>query len=140
MKRVNVAYSLITDETKSKVLLVRNLDHSSWSFPGGAVEPGESLARAAIREAKEETGLDVKVFGILSVNECRFEKWDEHAIFFVFRAEAVGGAEEISRPDEIAELVWVDLDQADEYMPYYKTSIREIARRSEIPYFDQGTK
>ncbi|MFT9367332.1 NUDIX hydrolase [Paenibacillus polymyxa] len=76
MIRVDVAYSLITDPTNSKVLMVRNIDDSSdrWSLPGGAVERDESLDQAAIREAKEETGLDIKVHGIVSVNECIFVK------------------------------------------------------------------
>lgn len=35
MKRVNVTYTLITDESKSKVLMVKNVGRSSWSLPGG---------------------------------------------------------------------------------------------------------
>jgi 8-oxo-dGTP diphosphatase len=44
MIRVDVAYSLITDQSKSKVLMVKNIDNSSWrwSLPGGAVERDES--------------------------------------------------------------------------------------------------
>ncbi|WP_325048389.1 NUDIX hydrolase [Paenibacillus sp. CAA11] len=61
MKRVDVVYSLITDQSKSKVLAVKNVGRSSWSLPGGAAWPNESLEQAAIREAKEETGLDIKV-------------------------------------------------------------------------------
>lgn len=76
MIRVDVAYSLITDPTNSKILMVRNVDDSSdrWSLPGRAVERGEALDQAAIREAKEETGLDIKVHGIVAVNECKFPK------------------------------------------------------------------
>ncbi len=38
---------------------------SSWSIPGGRVEPGESLVYAAIREVHAETGVPVRIDGIL---------------------------------------------------------------------------
>ena len=40
---------------------------SSWSIPGGRVEPGESLVYAAIREVHEETGVPVRIDGILRI-------------------------------------------------------------------------
>ncbi|HEY4238564.1 MAG TPA: NUDIX hydrolase [Kofleriaceae bacterium] len=40
---------------------------SAWSIPGGRVEPGEHLARAAVREVHEETGVPVRLDGILRV-------------------------------------------------------------------------
>jgi 8-oxo-dGTP pyrophosphatase MutT (NUDIX family) len=40
---------------------------SSWSIPGGRVEPGESLADAAVREVLEETGVPIRLDGILRI-------------------------------------------------------------------------
>ena len=40
---------------------------STWSIPGGRVEPGESLAAAAVREVLEETGVPIKLDGVLRV-------------------------------------------------------------------------
>lgn len=40
-----------------------------WSFPGGRIEPGETAADAAVREIKEETGLDVDLRGVLDVHD-----------------------------------------------------------------------
>lgn len=138
MRRVDVAYALILDETSSKILMVKNKGNSSWSLPGGAVEKEETLDQAAIREAKEETGLDVKVRGIIAINECIFEKKKEHAIFFTFRAEIIGGSLELVRPHEISEIAWMDVDKAEALMPYYKHGIRSLIEGNEIPHYDQG--
>ncbi|CAI7663318.1 unnamed protein product [Penicillium discolor] len=97
--------------------MVKNKGNASWSLPGGAVEKEETLDQAAIREAKEETGLDVKVQGIIAINECIFEKKQEHAIFFTFRAEVIGGRLELIRPHEISEIAWMDVDKAERSDP-----------------------
>ena len=140
MKRVNVVYSLITngDRDQSKILLVKNSDHGRWSLPGGAVENGETLEMAAIREAKEETGLDIEVFGIVAVNECMFTGINEHALFFTFKANIVGGHEEIRMPDEIEEIQWFDIDQADKLLPFYKDGLSQMIHSFEVPYNNQG--
>jgi len=46
---------------ENKILLTQREDFETWILPSGGVEDGESLAQAAIRETKEETGLDVEV-------------------------------------------------------------------------------
>ena len=139
MMRVHVAYSLITNADKTKVLMVRNHDTEGWTLPGGTIEGDETLEGGAIREAKEETGLDVKVHGIVAVNEYIHDKSSEHIIFITFRGEIVGGTEKIMRPDEITDIQWVELEQADKLMPYYKEGLSQIVKRDvEVTYFDEG--
>ncbi|MDF2652235.1 MAG: phosphohydrolase [Paenibacillus sp.] len=140
MSRIDVAYSLITNEDKNKVLMVRNIDSSSWSLPGGAVETEESLSEAAIREANEETGLDVELFGICAVNECIFEGSGDHVIFVTFKAKVKSGEEKITRSHEIAEIKWVDIDEADQLMPYYIGGIKALIENEAIPYNNQGRR
>src|SRR5277367_6513859 len=44
-----------------EVVLVRPAGRDSWVLPKGHLEPGESIAEAALREAREETGLEVSI-------------------------------------------------------------------------------
>ncbi|MYL35619.1 NUDIX domain-containing protein [Pontibacillus yanchengensis] len=141
MKRVDVAYSLIFDEPNQKILMVRNKrgDSYDYSLPGGAVEKGETLEQAAIREAKEETGFDVTVSNLISVNESFFQHNGHHAIFFTFQGEIKDGEIHISRPNEIEDVVWMDLDEADLHMPFYKDGISTYIKQNyAIPYIYQG--
>src|SRR5262245_34096553 len=61
-------FSLVVVRRGHRFLLTRERKYgSSWSIPGGRVEPGESLGDAAIREVLEETGVPITLDGILRV-------------------------------------------------------------------------
>ena len=53
-----------------RFLLVQEFADIGFWLPGGRVDPGESFQEAAIREAKEEAGVDVKLTGIMRVCSC----------------------------------------------------------------------
>ncbi len=98
-------------EHKAKVLLVRRRmtpRRGLWTFPAGFVDFDEAPADAAVRECREETGLEVEITGLLDVISGR-----EHErgadIIIVYRARLVGGearaADDVDRvafctPDE----------------------------------------
>ncbi|SFS40972.1 NUDIX hydrolase [Paenibacillus sp. 453mf] len=140
MKRINVVYSLILDETKTKILMVKNKDNNRWSLPGGAVEEGECFDEAAVREVKEETGFDINIHGIVAVNEAKISHSNEHALFITFNAEIVGGNKKIIRPEEITDIQWISLEESNRLMPYYKEGLSGLVQRnSEVTYFNEGT-
>lgn len=61
------AAGVVARNASGQILLQRRVDDGSWGLPGGWVSPGESVAEAAVREAREETGWVVRVTGLLGV-------------------------------------------------------------------------
>jgi len=112
---VNVA---VTDGD-GRLLLMRRTDNDNWAMPGGAMDCGETIAEAAVRETKEETGIDCEITGLVGVYTN-----PRHVILYtsngevrqecslVFAARAVGG--EPTPSSESSEVRWVSpADLAD---------------------------
>lgn len=81
---------IIIEVDKKIVLIERKYPPSGWALPGGFVEKGESLEEAAVREAKEETGLDLT--DLRQFHSYSDPKRDSrfHTISTVFTAVAAG--------------------------------------------------
>ena len=96
-------------EKDNKILMVQEgLDfcYGQWNYPAGHVDEFENITEAAIREVKEETGLDVKLKGVLPILETELK--NETHIIIRFVAEVIGG--EISfDSNEILDVKWLDI-------------------------------
>jgi ADP-ribose pyrophosphatase YjhB (NUDIX family) len=74
------------------VLIQRKNAPKGWALPGGFVDYGETLETAAIREAKEETGLDIKIDRQFHTYSDPERDPRQHTISTVFIADAAGNA------------------------------------------------
>ncbi|MEW5911664.1 MAG: NUDIX hydrolase [Thermodesulfobacteriota bacterium] len=72
------------------VLIERAGEPLGWALPGGFVDYGESLERAAVREAAEETGLNVELLALLGAYSRPDRDPRQHNLSAVFLARAVG--------------------------------------------------
>jgi 8-oxo-dGTP diphosphatase len=78
------------------VVFVKRLNEPfGWALPGGFVDYGEPAEKAAIREAKEETGLTVELTGLLGVYSDPARDPRQHTLSVVYIAQALD-------PDELA--------------------------------------
>ena len=102
------------------VLMIRRSDNGNWAVPGGAIDLGESMAQAAVRETREETGIECRVTGLVGIYTD-----PRHVILYTSNGEArqefsivltavpVGGQPTPS--DESSDVRWVPRDDLAGY-------------------------
>ena len=81
--------TIITDEVGDIVLVRRAIEpgYGKWVFPGGFVDRGEEVLVAAVREAREETGLEVRLERLLNVYSYK----GSVPVIIVYTATMIGG-------------------------------------------------
>lgn len=121
---------------EGRLLVTRREDNGLWCLPGGGVDAGETWSEAAVREAREETGLDVAIDGVLAAYSdpdmvVVYPDGHRTQIFGVcFRAHPIAG--EAGTSDEVTETRWVTREEAAR-LPFIPT-----ARRLVPQAFDAG--
>jgi ADP-ribose pyrophosphatase YjhB (NUDIX family) len=102
--RIEGANALVTD-ADGRILVVLPTYSREWMLPGGRVERGETPHAAAVRETREETGLDVALDRLVLVDAHQARDTS-----FVFTGHVTGGELE-PQLGEIAEVGWLDRDE-----------------------------
>jgi ADP-ribose pyrophosphatase YjhB (NUDIX family) len=102
-----IAVGTIIRAVSGRLVLVRRAidpGYGKWVFPGGYVDRGEPLTAAAIREAREECGLDVRLDGLVNI----YSYAGRAPVIVVYAATATGGS--LSIDDESLETAEFDAD------------------------------
>lgn len=101
-------------ETKSGIVLIeRKNPPYGWAFPGGFVDYGESLEEAVIREAKEETGLDIQIIEQFHAYSDPSRDPRKHTVSVVF----IAGSPEDQKPTAMDDAKEVRVFGYDDDMP-----------------------
>lgn len=83
----------------NQILLTKRHDFEVWCLPGGILEANETFTQAAIREANEEVGLDVRLISLVGIYERPNWRQGSYHIL-LFTAEIIGGQLTL-QPDEV---------------------------------------
>ncbi|MFI0350384.1 NUDIX hydrolase [Actinomadura sp. 9N407] len=59
--------NVVVTNDNGEILLIRRTDNDNWAVPGGAIDLGESVNQAAVRETCEETGIECEITGIVGI-------------------------------------------------------------------------
>ena len=98
------------------VLLVRRGQapaRGSWSLPGGRLQPGETARQAAVREVREETGLEINLLDAVDVYDAMIPPY--HYCVADFRAEPVDVTAEPAAADDVTDARWVRFAELPNY-------------------------
>ena len=98
---------------EGQILLTKREDFEVWCLPSGGVEAGESVAQAAVRETKEETGIDVELIHMVGIYSRLGGLPDIHAVLYL--ARPVGGEIRL-QPGETIEVRYFPFDQLPDEM------------------------
>jgi len=132
-----VAVGTIIADPESRLVMVRRAiqpGYGLWVFPGGFVDRGEPLEAAAVREAREESGLEVRLDALVNV----YSYQDVAPVIIVYAATAIGGDLTVdeesleARRFDAAALPWRELafDSTRDALRDYLDGLRHPLRAS----------
>ncbi len=106
--RVKVGVGIILHDPQGRLLMEKRRDCGLWGFCGGKVEPGESVMESAVREAREETGFEIRILRMIGVYSdpservVRYPNNGEmvHLVDVILEAEVTSGTLVVSEESE----------------------------------------
>lgn len=104
--------NVIVVNDQGEILMIRRTDNGNWAVPGGGMDLGESITDTAVRETREETGIDCELTGLVGIytsprHVIRYTSNNEvrQEFSIVFTARPTGG--QLRSSSESAEPQWV---------------------------------
>lgn len=128
-KHIISAATIILNDQK-EILLIKG-PRRGWEMPGGQVEEGESLKEAAIREAKEETGIDIEILKFCGV----FQNVSGSICNTMFLAKPVGG--KLTTSSESLEVNFFPIQEALEMVTWknFRQRIEYCLNENTHPFY-----
>jgi len=104
---------VITEERKILLVRHRKGNRLYWVLPGGRLEYGETFHECAIRELKEETGLDVEIEGFVFLSEAIAPDRSRHIVNIYLKGKVVGGIMRLGNEPVLAGVDFIPLSDLE---------------------------
>ena len=95
----------------NEILVIRDRIGKRYKLPGGYIDDDENISTAAVREVKEETGIDVEFTSIIALGHFKPLQFGESNLYVGCTAQALSKEINIIDDYEIIEARWMDLDE-----------------------------
>ena len=111
--------SVIVRNSAGDLLLLRRPDSGRWTIPTGGLKKNETLTQCAVRECREETGLDIEITALVGVfsDPAHIIAYADgevrQPVNICFSGRVIGG--KLTTTDEASEVAWVAAAQLDDY-------------------------
>lgn len=131
--------AIVTND-RNEILLVHKTDNDLWALPGGGMDAGEYIADTVVREVREETGIDVRVTGLVGIytNPRHVMAYDDGEVrqqcSICFTTERLGG--ELRTSSETSEVEFVSPEGLRDLSihPSMRLRIDHYLERRSAPY------
>lgn len=127
-------------EFKGKILIgkikaekIKDFGGIKYVFPGGSVKENESLEKAAVREAKEETGLEIKIIKLIGERTHPVTK--KKIYYYHCSSDTDKTTTKSLDNDDLESLIWASQNELLKYMPTLFLSIKEYFKEQRLAIF-----
>ena len=130
MHKLAVATLVFND--KKEILLVRNY-RRGWEFPGGYVEHGETLKKAAVREVKEESGIDIQLTRFFGLDQIV----KNSTLVVIFEGKQIAGV--LTQSNENLEIGFFPADAAQKMitLAIFKDRVNSCLMQKDHPFINE---
>lgn len=116
MKNEKSCGAFIIDD--NKVLIIKQKKTGNFGFPKGHMEKGEVEEQTAIREVKEETGIDIKLVSNkrYSISYVQNETINKEVVYYI--ANVINKDFQNKKEKEISDIIWIEIDEVENILSF----------------------
>jgi 8-oxo-dGTP diphosphatase len=136
-KNHTLGVGVVVINEKNEILVIKDRLGKRYKLPGGYIDDDENISTAAVREVKEETGIDVDFTSIIALGHFKPLQFGESNLYVGCTAQALSSKINIIDDYEIIEARWMNLDEFlnhEEILLFNKTIVNTAIKKDGLKF------